>query len=193
MQINTSRGMTRRRKIHRTEHYFGPNRQEMTCLYCSKTMSAMKILVVHIESHPQGGSRHIEIRTQIHTQDTPRDKWGKILLQMKGNIHEVQIQGKKYTPQPKDKCYTKASDRMKKREEERRRTKEEQPRNNLAKDKTTYTSAERTWRKEIREGGNEDGNNKEETTHSVFITITTPKEPTPQPQLTQKKKARDHN
>ena len=77
MQINTSRGMTRRRKIHRPEHYFGPNRQEMTCPYCSKTMSAAEILVVPMETHPQGGSRNIEICTQIHAQDTPRDNWAK--------------------------------------------------------------------------------------------------------------------
>ena len=82
---------------------------------------------------------------------------------------------------------------MQKREEGGGRIQEEQQRNNITKDKTTDTAAERTWPQEIREGGNEGENNKEETTHSVFITITTPKEPIPQPRLTQKKKAQRRN
>ena len=54
---------------------------------------------------------------------------------MKGNIPEVQLQEKKYTPQPKEKMHTKAADRMKKKKEGDGRTQEEQPRNNLTKDK----------------------------------------------------------
>ena len=116
MQIHTGKGITRHSKTHRTEQYFGPNRQEMTCPYCRKTMSAIEVLVIHMEIHPRGGSRNIETCAKLQTQDAPRGKWAKILLRMKGGVPEIQLQDMKYSQQPKEVLYTKSADRMKERE-----------------------------------------------------------------------------
>ena len=124
MQIHTGKGITRHSKTHRTEQYFGPNRQEMTCPYCRKTMSALEVLVIHMEIRPQGGSRNVETCAKLQAQVTPRGKWAKILLRMKGNIPEIQLHEMKYSQQPKEVLYTKAADRMRGREERRRTQKE---------------------------------------------------------------------
>ena len=55
--------------------------------------------------------------------DTPRDKWAKILLRMKGNIPEVCLQKMKHPQQQTERIYTKASDRLKQKRAENRKGK----------------------------------------------------------------------
>ena len=92
----------------------------MTCPYCSKSMHPMGRLLIHMEVEPQEGNRNIETCPKLQQNDTPRDKWAKILLRKKGNIHEVQIQGKIPTT-AKRKLHTKATDRRKEAEVRRKR------------------------------------------------------------------------
>ena len=149
-QIETAKSISRHRRIHRSEQYFGPTRQEMACPYCSKKWSALELLFAHVKVRPQGGSRDIETCTEIHTQDTPRDKWAKILLRMKGIILEIQLQEMKYPQQPREELYTKASDRMREGDGKRRIQKEKME-INIERNKAGDTAAERTRQQETGE------------------------------------------
>ena len=67
---------------------------------------------------------------KIHQEETPRGKWAKILLQMKGTILEVRLQPRRYLYRPQRKLHTEAKDRreemsQKKKEEEREREKDQ--------------------------------------------------------------------
>ena len=53
-------------------------------------------LLMHIDLSPQEGNRNMIIGPKMHRNDTPKDKWVKILLRMKGNMPELRLQPKKY-------------------------------------------------------------------------------------------------
>ena len=63
---------------------FGPDQQEMTCPYCRKTMNAMRRLFIHLKIQPQAGNWNVETCPKLTPEETPRGKWAKILLRMKG-------------------------------------------------------------------------------------------------------------
>ena len=89
--------------------------------YCRKTMSAMDRLFIHMKIQPHEGDWDIETCPKLQPNDTPRDKWAKILLRTKENISEVRLRGKKYPQQPTEEIYTKASDRIRKKEKKRKK------------------------------------------------------------------------
>ena len=97
----------------------------MTCPYCRKTMNAMGGLFIHLKIQPQAGDWDIETCPKLQLNDTPRDKWAKILQRMKGNMREVKLRERKYPQQLEEAIYTKVSDRDKgkRQEKEKRRRK----------------------------------------------------------------------
>ena len=98
-----------------------------------------------MEVKPKEGNWNIETCPELRQNDTPRDKWEKILLKMKGNIHEVKLQQRKYPHQPREKLNTKATDgnkRMKK-EERKKLQKRWAARNNKTEEATSENRARR--------------------------------------------------
>ena len=94
-KIDTSKKISHGRKKHQPEQYFGPDQQEMTSPYCRKTMNALGRLLIHMEVKPREGNWNIETCQKLQQNDTPRDKWAKLLLKMNGIIHEVKLQQQK--------------------------------------------------------------------------------------------------
>ena len=125
MKLTPQKKIAHRRKKHHPEHYFGPDQQEMTCPYCRKTMNAMRRLFIHIKIQPQEGHWNIETCPKLMPEETPRGKWAKVLLRMKGNVPEIKLRKEKYPQQPKKEIaiYTKASDRKKKGRNRKKKTK----------------------------------------------------------------------
>ena len=97
----------------------------MTGPYCSKTMNAMGRLFIHIKIQPQAGHWDIETCPRLTPEEKPRDKWAKVLLRMKGNVHGIKLRNEKYSQQPRKEIaiYTKASDRKKKEGNKKKMTK----------------------------------------------------------------------
>ena len=79
----------------------------MTSPYCSKTMNAMRRLFIHIKIQPQEGHWDIETCPKLMPEETPRDKWAKVLLRMKGNVPEIKLRKKNtHNNQKKKSQYT---------------------------------------------------------------------------------------
>ena len=77
-------------------------------------MNAMGRLFIHLKIQPQAGNWNVETCPKLTPEETPRGKWAKILLRMKGNVPEVKLRKKRYPRQPKNDVYAKAPDRKKK-------------------------------------------------------------------------------
>ena len=84
-KMETTKRISHHRRKHHPEHCFGPNKQDITSPYCSKTLSALNRLLIHIELSPREGHWNIDTCPQLQQDDDPRDKWAKILLRMKGS------------------------------------------------------------------------------------------------------------
>ena len=92
----TKKHIPHHRRARRREYHFGPNKQDITCPYCSKTLIAQNKLLMHIELAPQEGHRNVEICPHLRREDTPKEKWIKILRMMLGNMPELRLQPRKY-------------------------------------------------------------------------------------------------
>ena len=60
----------------------------------------MRRLFIHIKVQPQACDWNIETCPKLPPEETPRGKWAKILLRMKGKVPEAKIRKKKYPKQP---------------------------------------------------------------------------------------------
>ena len=105
-------------------------------------MNAIDRLLIHLEIESQGGNWNVETRLKMPQEDTPRDKWAKILLRIKGNIPVVFLQKTKYPQQQTEKIHTKSSDRQKQKTEQEKQKKENK--HQEPKKKQTKTMGNRT-------------------------------------------------
>ena len=90
-EMDTSRKIAQHRKKHHGEQYYGPDTREVICPYCGKTLNATNRLFAHMKIQPQKGGWNTETCPKLIPEDTPRDKWAKLILRMKGNIPEIKL------------------------------------------------------------------------------------------------------
>ena len=83
---------------HHHEQYYGPDLQEVICPYFGKSLNATNRLFIHMRIQPQKEGWCAETCRRLIPEDTPRDKWAKLVLRMKGNIPEIRLREWKYTP-----------------------------------------------------------------------------------------------
>ena len=82
-------------------------------------MNAIGRLFIHLEIQSQVGNWNVETFLNMPQEDTPRDKWEKILMGTKGNIPELCLQKIKHPQQQTERIYTKTSDRLKQKAQEK--------------------------------------------------------------------------
>ena len=74
-QMEKTKRISHHRRKHHPEHYFGPNKQDITYPYFRKTTSALNRLLIQIELSPQEGNRNIDT-SHIYNKKTPRETNG---------------------------------------------------------------------------------------------------------------------
>ena len=117
-EMDTAKKIARHRKKCHDEQYYGPNKQEVYCPYCGKSLSTTSNMLIHMKIQPQKGEWDTETCHKLISEDTPRDKWAKLVLGMKGNIPEIKLREWKYAhPAEKEVATrTKASKRQNQKE-----------------------------------------------------------------------------
>ena len=71
--------------------YYGPDIQEVICPYCIKSLNAISRLFIHVKIQPQNGGWGTETCHKLIPDDTPREKWAKLIMRAKGNIPEIKL------------------------------------------------------------------------------------------------------
>ena len=114
-------------KKHHSEQYYGPDLQEVTCPYCGKTLNAANRLFIHMKIQPQNGGWNTETCPKLIPEDTPRDKWAKLILRMKGNIPEIKLREweHKHSEEKIVAMHTKAAERQKEKDSQKCKTAKE--------------------------------------------------------------------
>ena len=74
---------------------------------------------------PQKGGWDTETCHKLIPEDTPRDKWAKLILRMKGNIPEIKLRERerKHSEEKTVAMHTKAAERQKEKESQKCETK----------------------------------------------------------------------
>ena len=94
------RSLYMRRERDRPRNFRGESMSAITCPYCNKTYSARSRLLLRLEMSPQSGNRNTEICPKPETTDSPRSKWLKTLLKIKGNVRELHTKKSHYRANP---------------------------------------------------------------------------------------------
>ena len=71
-----------------------------------------------MQIQPQKGGWNTETRPKLIPEDTPRDKWAKLILRMKGNIPGIKLREweRKHSEEKTVAMHTKAAERQKEKE-----------------------------------------------------------------------------
>ena len=122
--MDTSRKISQHRKKYHGEQYYGPDTREVICPYCGKTLNATNRLFVHMKIQPQKGGWNTETCPKLIPEDTPRDKWAKLILRMKGNIPGIKLRAweHKHSEEKIVIMQTKAADRQKEKNSQKHNT-----------------------------------------------------------------------
>ena len=119
-----------------------------------KTLNATNRLFIHLKIQPQKGGWNTETCPKLIPEDTPRDKWAKLILRMKGNIPEIKLREweHKHTEEKTIIMHTKAAERQRKKEKEKEHQKSQTAKESEDEPLETGREEKRKNRKEPRKG-----------------------------------------